>query len=160
MHRKLLDHPFAGARTKHKYDATFNFFAVAQFFDHNSRPRRHVPNVYYSYVWNFSKTTALKEQKPLREHKNSKFILFGSEKRRVTQVDVLIKESLFILLRNNEWDTYLYVKVHQIIFHLLKERTTLKKVWCHRSHFASFKVRPSNVTELYNKNDMMMTILY
>ena len=85
---------------------TFNFFAVAQFFDHNSRPRRHVPNVYYSYVWNFSKTTALKEQKPLREHKNSKFILFGSEKRRVTQVDVLIKESLFHSTKK-QWMRYL-----------------------------------------------------
>ena len=80
--------------------------------------------MYYSYVWNFYEDYRIEvvagHQKPLREHKNSKFILFGSEKRRVTQVDVLIKESLFILPRNNEWDTYLNVKVHQRIFHLLK----------------------------------------
>ena len=121
--------------------------------------------MYYSYVWNFYEDYRIEavagHQKPLREHKNSKFILFGSEKRRVTQVDVLIKESLFILLRNNEWDTYLNGKVHQRIFHLLKTYHIKKSTdaIC-RSHFASFRVRPSNVTELYNKKGMMMTILY
>ena len=89
---------------------TFNFFAVAQFFDHNSRPRRHVPNMYYSYVWNFYEDYRIEavagHQKPLREHKNSKFILFGSEKRRVTQVDVLIKESLFHSTKK-QWMRYL-----------------------------------------------------
>ena len=121
--------------------------------------------MYYSYVWNFFEDYRIEavagHQKPLREHKNSKFILFGSEKRRVTQVDVLIKESSFHSTKK-QWMRYLsQCKIHQRIFHLLKTYHIKKSTdaIC-RSHFASFRVRPSNVTELYNKKGMMMTILY
>ena len=113
----------------------------------------------------FTKTTALKQLRGTRNRcvniKIQSSFCLALKNVESLKLTCWLRKALFILLRNNEWDTYLNGKVHQRIFHLLKTYHIKKSTdaIC-RSHFASFRVRPSNVTELYNKKGMMMTILY